>query len=142
MKKALIIILSLVIVIGLAASIFMFVFKDDSSAPSENSNVNQNSSSTTSSTSTSDSSSNSTIGSDVISLSDVEANDGLNGNPCWVAVDSEVYFVPEGAKGWANGQHTKSGGQVKCGMDTGTVITSSPHGEDVLKDLDKIGTLQ
>lgn len=119
MKKALIIILSLVILIGLGVGIFMLADSKDSPSSPENNNTNQG-----------------------ISSADLKMNNGLDGKPCWVAVDGAVYLVPEGTKDWKDGEHTKSGGRVKCGMNTGSVITSSPHGDKVLADLQKIGNLQ
>jgi predicted heme/steroid binding protein len=77
-----------------------------------------------------------------ISLSDLKTNNGINGKACWVASDGIVYFVPEGTKDWVNGSHTKSKGKVKCGADSGSAISSSPHGDSVLEDLTKIGTLE
>lgn len=147
MKKALIITITIILSLALVAGAVIFIVKDKSSAPSSTasttSGTDSSSSSTNSSSSSSSDNSNSSSSStsSAISLSDLEANDGLNSNPCWVGVSGKVYLVPTGTKDWKNGQHTESEGQVKCGMDTGTIITSSPHGTSVMRDLELIGTL-
>lgn len=142
MKKVLLTILSLVIMAGLVISIVMLFVKGSSSAPLQSNNAGSSSSSSKTNSNTSNTSTSSSSSSSTISLSDVEANDGLNSNPCWVVVEGSVYLVPEGTKDWSNGQHMKTNGQVRCGMDTGNIITSSPHGASVLRDLKKIGNLE
>lgn len=152
MKKALIITLAIILSLTLVGGAIIFIIKDNSAAPSgdggtsttsgSNTNSSSNSSNDNSSSSSSNSSSSSSSSSSgTVSLSQLKVNNGLSGNPCWVGVSGKVYLVPAGTKDWSNGQHQKSGGQVRCGMDTGDVITSSPHGTSVMADLELIGTL-
>lgn len=73
-----------------------------------------------------------------ISLLQLSKNDGLNGNKCWIAVDSDVYDTSNNPD-WKNGQHTPSNGKAKCGQDLTKAISQSPHGEVVLGQLPIVG---
>jgi predicted heme/steroid binding protein len=76
-----------------------------------------------------------------ISASQLSRNDGLEGRDCWFAVDGDVYDAT-GNPQWQNGEHTPSRGQAKCGQDLTEALTSSPHGERVLFQLDVVGQLR
>jgi predicted heme/steroid binding protein len=69
------------------------------------------------------------------------ANNGLNGQKCYIEVSGTVYDAT-GNKEWKNGTHSKSRGQAKCGMQLTGVLANSPHGDSVLKELTTIGKLQ
>ena len=76
-----------------------------------------------------------------ISKEELARNNGLNGQPCWVAIDSEVYDASDNSQ-WKNGQHTPSKGQAKCGQDLTSVLAEAPHGSAVLAELTLIGKLR
>jgi predicted heme/steroid binding protein len=141
MKKILIAILSLMIIAGLVLSVFVLANNKSSNSTSTDDST-RNLADSSSDSSGSSSSKTNTSSSQTITLEELKLNNGLNNKPCWVAADGIVYLVPVGTKDWRNGSHDKSNGEVKCGMDTGTVITSSPHGSSVLGDLTKLGTLK
>ena len=70
-------------------------------------------------------------------LDELKKYDGQNGNPAYVAVDGVVYDVTN-ANRWKDGKHQDG---VTAGADLTDVISQSPHGKDVLKDLPVVGTL-
>lgn len=74
-----------------------------------------------------------------ITASELKKNNGLNNNPCWVAVSGEVYDASNNPE-WQNGQHLPSMGQAKCGEDLTELIKQSPHGDSVLNLLQKVGS--
>lgn len=76
-----------------------------------------------------------------ITMADVEAHTGKDGQACWVAVSGEVYEI-SGFVVWVDGVHTPSGGRARCGKDLTQVIGQSPHGSRVLKLLNHLGPLQ
>ena len=77
---------------------------------------------------------------DEISQIELAANNGKDGNKCWVAIDGEVYDASNNPQ-WQNGEHLPSGGRAQCGQDLTSVIGQSPHGKSVLDKLPKVGTL-
>jgi predicted heme/steroid binding protein len=76
-----------------------------------------------------------------ITLAQVQANNGQNGNKCWVIVDTTVYQI-SGFAQWVDGVHTSSGGKARCGKDLTDVIGDSPHGRSVLRLLTVVGSTQ
>ncbi len=76
-----------------------------------------------------------------ITLAQVQANNGQNGNKCWVIVDTTVYQI-SGFAQWVDGVHTSSGGKARCGKDETDVIGDSPHGRSVLRLLTVVGSTQ
>ena len=72
-----------------------------------------------------------------LTLEELAAYDGKNGNPAYVAVDGVIYDVTN-AKGWDNGTHNG----YSAGQDLTDAIQKAPHGESVLKDLPVVGTLK
>lgn len=62
-----------------------------------------------------------------VSSNDLASADGKDGNPCYVAVDGNVYEI-KGSNFWVEGEHTTSSGRAKCGQDNSNTITSAPHG--------------
>lgn len=88
------------------------------------------------STKTNNQSSSSSAG--YITASELKKNNGLNNNPCWVAVSGEVYDASNNPE-WQNGQHLPSMGMAKCGEDLTNIIGQSPHGDSVLNLLQKVG---
>lgn len=72
-----------------------------------------------------------------LTLEELAAYDGKNGNPAYVAVDGVIYDVTN-AKGWNNGTHEG----YAAGQDLTDAIKTAPHGESVLKDLPVVGTLK
>lgn len=76
-----------------------------------------------------------------ISIVQLSKNDGLEGRPCWVAVDGDVYDVSKSSE-WKNGSHIPSNGQAKCGQDLTQAIASSPHGMNPLGRFPIVGQLR
>ena len=72
----------------------------------------------------------------VFTLDQLKTYDGLNGNPAYIAVNSNVYDVTN-AKGWSNGAHQTH----LAGQDLSSVIASAPHGTSILDTLTIVGTL-
>jgi predicted heme/steroid binding protein len=72
-----------------------------------------------------------------INPSNLSQYDGLNGNKCLVKVDGKIYDAT-GNREWKNGEHAKSRGLAKCGMELSEVIKKSPHGKRVLDELPEI----
>lgn len=68
-------------------------------------------------------------------------NNGLQGAPCWIAVDRTVYDASNSPQ-WVNGEHAPSNGRTKCGQDLSVVIQESPHGSSVLESLTYVGVLR
>lgn len=71
-------------------------------------------------------------------LDELKEYDGQNENKAYVAVHGVVYDVTD-SKAWKNGKH-KNG--ITAGTDLSDIISKSPHGEDVLKDLPVVGKLK
>lgn len=72
-----------------------------------------------------------------LTLEELAAYDGKNGNPAYVAVDGVIYEVTD-VKAWNNGEHNG----YAAGQDLTDVISKAPHGDSVLKDLTVVGTLK
>lgn len=68
------------------------------------------------------------------------ANNGKEGNPCWIAIDGAVYDASNSPQ-WVNGEHVPSEGKARCGNDLSMVISQSPHGREVLSSLTRVGVL-
>jgi predicted heme/steroid binding protein len=62
---------------------------------------------------------------------------GLGGNKCLVKVDGKIYDATNNRE-WKNGEHSKSQGLAKCGMELSEVIKKSPHGKRVLDELPEV----
>jgi len=124
MKNSKIIITLILVVLALAGAMFIARNKETTSKTE----VKNTTSNTTNSTST-------------VTLAQVQANDGKNGNACWVVVDKTVYEI-SGFAQWVDGVHTSSGGQARCGKDETNVIGESPHGRSVLRLLKVVGQYQ
>ncbi len=75
-----------------------------------------------------------------ITLEQLAANNGLDGNKCWIAIDGTVYD-PSSSNQWRNGEHIPSNGMAKCGRDLTNVISQSPHGKEVLGKIQVVGKL-
>lgn len=72
-----------------------------------------------------------------LTLEELSAFDGKNGNKAYVAVDGVIYDVTD-AEGWEEGNHNG----YQAGQDlTKELMEDSPHGADVLENLEAIGTL-
>jgi predicted heme/steroid binding protein len=83
------------------------------------------------------SSTNSSLKLSEINTSNLSFYNGLNGNKCLVKIDGKTYDATNN-KEWKNGEHAKSRGLAKCGMELSEVIKQSPHGKRVLDELPEI----
>lgn len=70
-------------------------------------------------------------------LEELKKYDGKNGNLAYVVVDGKVYDVTNNKK-WKKGMHEG----VSAGQDISKVIQSSPHGKDILKEVQMVGSLK
>ena len=76
------------------------------------------------------------VGSTDVSLSELGDYNGKDGNPGYIAVDSVVYDVTDN-EAWAGGEHN----DLPAGFDYTDEILESPHGEEVLENLEVVGNL-
>lgn len=76
-----------------------------------------------------------------LSMEQVTAANGKEGQPCYVVLERTVYEIKQGNK-WRDGEHTTSEGEAYCGMDATEVIKKSPHGKTVMSLLTKVGMLR
>jgi predicted heme/steroid binding protein len=79
----------------------------------------------------------SSVKSSDIDTTNLTQYNGLNGNKCLVKIDGKIYDAT-GNREWKNGEHAKSRGLAKCGMDLSEVIKQSPHGKRVLDELPEV----
>lgn len=77
----------------------------------------------------------------VITLDQLAQKNGVNGNDCYVAIDTKVYLV-KGVASWEMGRHTPADSSVTCGKNLTQALQESPHGAKVLRKLPVVGTLQ
>lgn len=76
----------------------------------------------------------------VFTKEELAKGNGIDRNPCYVAVDGTVYEISNSIL-WVMGVHTPTKGLIKCGEDHSQTILNSPHGKSKLKYLDVVGTL-
>lgn len=76
------------------------------------------------------------VGSTDVSLSELGDYNGKDGNPAYIAVDGVVYDVTDN-EAWAGGEHN----ELPAGFDYTDEILESPHGEEVLENLEVVGNL-
>ena len=77
-----------------------------------------------------------------ITTSELSTRTGIDGNECWVAIDSKVYKISDSSK-WVMGRHTPAkDDRVVCGHDLSEYIGKSPHGRSILHLLKVVGHLQ
>ncbi|NLF27234.1 MAG: hypothetical protein GX592_04990 [Clostridiales bacterium] len=72
-----------------------------------------------------------------LTIEELAAYNGKDGQPAYVAVNGVIYDVTDVAA-WKNGAHN---GNV-AGKDLTGAIKGAPHGESVLKDLPIVGKLK
>ena len=75
-----------------------------------------------------------------LTQAELAAGNGIDKNPCYVAVDGTVYEISNSIL-WVMGVHTPTKGLIKCGEDHSQTILNSPHGKSKLKYLDVVGKL-
>ena len=71
-----------------------------------------------------------------LTIEELAAYDGENGNKAYIAVNGDIYDVTE-VPAWQKGKH--NGGSV--GSDISKRIKFAVHGKRVLKKLTKVGEL-
>jgi predicted heme/steroid binding protein len=69
-----------------------------------------------------------------LTIEEVAAFDGKNGNPAYIVVQGVIYDVTDE---WVNGEHNG----VLAGTDATDAILGAPHGESVLADLEIVGNI-
>ena len=72
-----------------------------------------------------------------LTLEDLKAYDGQNGQPAYIAIDGTIYDV-SAVEPWKTGIHQ---GKYKAGNDLSEEIKKSPHGKGVLKQAVVVGVL-
>lgn len=73
-----------------------------------------------------------------LTLEELKAYDGQNGQPAYIAIDGTIYDV-SAVEPWKTGLHQ---GKYKAGNDLTEEIKKSPHGKGVLKQAVVVGTLK
>ena len=74
----------------------------------------------------------------VMTMEEVEANDGQDGADAYVVVDGIVYDVTDSPQ-WTDGSHQGH----QAGQDlTEELLEDSPHGEGVMDDFEPIGRIE
>lgn len=73
-----------------------------------------------------------------LTLEELKAYDGQNGQPSYIAIDGTIYDV-SAVEPWKTGVHQ---GKYKAGNDLTEEIKKSPHGKGVLKQAVVVGTLK
>jgi len=71
-----------------------------------------------------------------LTLTELKKYNGQNGKPAYVAVDGIIYDVTN-VSHWSGGSHN---GQ-NAGRDITNAIQGAPHGNEVLDNVDKVGTV-
>lgn len=72
-----------------------------------------------------------------VSMAELEAADGLDGRPAWVAVNGVVYDVTN-SPGWKDGEHR---GGSKAGADLTEEFVESAHAMDTMSRTPVVGRL-
>ena len=73
----------------------------------------------------------------IISLEELEKNEGSQGKPAFVAVNGEVYDL-SASPVWKNGEHM---GEHHAGCDLTEALERAPHGIEMLERYQKVGEL-
>jgi len=74
----------------------------------------------------------------VMTIDELSAYDGKDGNPAYIAVDGMIYDVTDVPQ-WRNGEHNG----YEAGQDlTDEINTISPHGISKLKGISVVGKLE
>ena len=71
-----------------------------------------------------------------VSMTELEANDGLEGRPAWIAVNGIVFDVSQ-SPGWDDGEHRG----VKAGTDGTDLFVGSPHTYEFMARTPIVGRL-
>ena len=69
-----------------------------------------------------------------LTLAELSAYNGKDGNMAYIAVDGNIYDV---TNEWNNGEHNG----VMAGTDATTAIIGAPHGVSILENLEIVGEL-
>lgn len=73
----------------------------------------------------------------VLTLEELAAYNGKDGNPAYIAVDGVIYDVTNSSR-WKNGDHNG----FEAGQDlTDAIKNQSPHGTSTLQRMPVVGTL-
>ncbi len=72
-----------------------------------------------------------------LTIEELAAYDGKNGNPAYVAVNGVIYDVTNVSK-WAGGEHNGN----SAGQDLTEAIKKSPHGTSKLEGLPVVGKIK
>lgn len=73
----------------------------------------------------------------VFTLEELSKFNGKDGAATYIAYKGVVYDLSN-VKQWVNGEHNG----MKAGVDATKLISKSPHGDKVFKDLPVVGTLE
>lgn len=76
-------------------------------------------------------------GNQTFTLAELAQYNGQNGAKAYIAVSGVVYDVTN-ADGWSNGSHQ---GMLLAGTDATAIFATSPHSQETLNELPKVGTL-
>lgn len=130
---------AVLLILGIAAHLLIPAVLHDTETSETPTNTSETSETTnTSSTSgTTSTASTSTAVLKVFTLDELAKDNGQNGQPAYVAYKGSVYDVSNVPQ-WRNGTHNGE----KAGTDITNDLSKSPHGDSVIANLPKVGTLQ
>lgn len=129
-------ILSVSVIMAMSLGVYGCSAKSDSAGtnlPAETSQTTAENTSNETSTETANAS-----GSIELTLDELKAFDGQDGQPAYVAVDGVIYDVSETRK-WKNGKHENG---IVAGIDLTELINSSPHGKSILGEAKIVGKIK
>ncbi len=72
-----------------------------------------------------------------ITLKELQANDGKDGKPAWIAYQGKVYDISESSF-WMEGEHM---GMHSAGRDLTDELEMAPHGNEKFADIKLVGNL-
>lgn len=126
LKKLVVVTLSASVLVGVSGSAATILAESSEEPEVSSQEVSSESEETNESTSESET--------NEITKQELSEADGKDGNPAYVAVFGKVYDVTDN-EAWPEGEHNG----IQAGTDASEAFLESPHGIDLLEDLEEVG---